>query len=178
MDNIVDYYNRNRGMFIFWVFIFIFILLLFFGKKVKNDYKLDIKSIYNLLANQKKSKVTFGKNEGICKKVIETIFYPFKFNKIRPDFLKYKKGKNLEIDIYNNDLKFGVEVNGIQHYKHTPFFHRSYDEFLQQQERDEFKRRRCEEKGVTLIEVPYFVKPQHMANYIKSELRKKGIDLF
>ena len=64
--------------------------------------------------------------------ILEDIFKR-PFYKIRPDFLRNDvTGYNLEIDLYNNDLKLAVEVQGDQHYKFIPFFHRNKDAFLNQ----------------------------------------------
>ena len=50
-----------------------------------------------------------SKGERICKEVAEKIFKR-PFDKIRPDFLKNDKtGRNMEIDVYNDELKLGIE---------------------------------------------------------------------
>lgn len=61
----------------------------------------------------------------------------------------------LEIDCYNNDLKLAVEYNGKQHYKHVTYFHKTEEEFIRQQQRDQMKREECIKLGIHLIEVPY-----------------------
>lgn len=80
------------------------------------------------------------------------------FNKIRPDFMvnqvtgsKY----NLEFDCYNEEMKLAVEYNGAQHYNYIPFFHKNKEAFYNQKYRDELKRIKCKELGITLIEIPY-----------------------
>ena len=54
----------------------------------------------------------------------------------RPDWLA-----GLELDFYFPDLKFGVEVNGTQHYLYVPQMQANTKDFLNQRRRDESKRR-------------------------------------
>ena len=64
-------------------------------------------------------------------------------------------GRNLEIDLYNDSLKIGVERNGEQHYVFPNTFHRTYEEFLNQIRRDQYKLDACDAHGIYLITVPY-----------------------
>lgn len=106
--------------------------------------------------------------------LLEHIF-KCKFYKIRPDFLRNEvTGYNLEIDLYNNDLKLGVEVQGNQHYKFTPFFHRNKETFLNQRYRDEMKKIKCMNAGITLIEIPYSVGEKGLKKYLLEQLRLNG----
>ena len=106
--------------------------------------------------------------------LLEHIFKK-KFYKIRPNFLRNEvTGYNLEIDLYNNDLKLGVEVQGNQHYKFTPFFHRNKETFLNQRYRDEMKKVKCMNAGITLIEIPYSVGEKGLKKYLLEQLRING----
>lgn len=105
---------------------------------------------------------------------LENIF-KMKFYKIRPDFLRNEvTGHNLEIDLYNDDLKLGIEVQGDQHYKFTPFFHRNKETFMLQRYRDEMKKQKCEKEGITLIEIPYKVGEKGLKKYLVNQLRLAG----
>ena len=107
-----------------------------------------------------------------CKYVLEHIFKK-PFTKIRPDMLKNPvTGFNLELDCYNEELKLGVEIQGIQHYKYTPYFHKNIDKFTIQQYRDEIKRNLCKQHGIYLIEVPYNIKIKNVHSYLKNEIKK------
>jgi len=110
-------------------------------------------------------KCSLGKSE---KLVFEYIVDKFKDNIIesnyRPDWLnnnnnsdlKLNKRKNLELDIFCKKLKFAIEYNGKQHYEYNTYFHNgNIENFHKQQERDKFKKKRCEEEGVYLIIIPY-----------------------
>ena len=106
--------------------------------------------------------------------ILENIF-KVPFYKIRPDFLRNDvTGHNLEIDLYNDDLKLAIEVQGDQHYKFTPFFHRNKDSFLMQRYRDEMKKEKCRKEGIVLIEVPYKVGEKGLHKYLVNQLRLHG----
>lgn len=100
------------------------------------------------------------------------------FTKIRPDMLKNNvTGHNLELDLYNDELKLGIEYSGVQHYKFVPFFHKNYEHFLTQKYRDEIKRMLCQKNEIHLIEIPYTVKLKDMETFIRIEARKLGFEV-
>jgi hypothetical protein len=106
------------------------------------------------------------------------IIFGVPFTKIRPDMLKNNvTGQNLELDLYNDELKLGIEYSGIQHYKFVPFFHKNYEQFQTQKYRDEIKRMLCEKNGIKLIEIPYTVKLKDMETFIRIEARKLGFEV-
>lgn len=106
------------------------------------------------------------KYQNICCKVLEEI-YKKPFTSSRPGWLKNPEtGGILEIDCYNEDLKIGVEYNGVQHYRYPNIFHKTYDEFIKQVRRDQYKHKRCDEQGVYLITVPYNVPQDKIRDYI------------
>ena len=118
---------------------------------------------------------TDSKGEIECRRVLEKIFNK-PFNKARPNFLNNPVtggNFNLELDCYNEELKIAVEMNGQQHYKYVPFFHKNYEAFLNQKYRDDMKRRMCKDENIILIEVPYTVKLENIERFIKDELRMK-----
>jgi hypothetical protein len=102
------------------------------------------------------------------------------FPKIRPSFLNnpVTGGRhNLEIDCYNDELKLGVEVQGVQHYKYVPYFHKNYEAFMNQKYRDQMKRYLCKENGIRLIEVPYNVKESDVRRFLENECKTLGIKI-
>lgn len=135
------------------------------GRKYNEKY-----NNYNNYTNIPEKKDSKGEVE--CRNVLEKIFDK-PFTKTRPDFLKNEitGGYNLEIDCYNDELKIGVEYNGVQHYKYIPYFHKNKEAFYNQKYRDELKRRMCKDNGIYLIEVPYTVKIENIESYISKELR-------
>jgi len=121
-----------------------------------------------------KEKKEKSKGEGKCRQVLQTI-YGKHFPSTRPYFLKSPEtGKNLELDCYNPDLKIAVEYHGQQHYKHIPHFHKTENDFINQQRRDQWKKKTCEDLGICYIEVPYTVKLHEIYNYIYTELKMRG----
>ena len=102
---------------------------------------------------------------------IENIFNS-PFYKIRPNFLKNEAtGRNLEIDLFNKELGLGIEIQGIQHYKFSPRFHLSQQQFIEQQQRDQLKLHKCRQFGITIIEVPYHIKEKEVRNYLITQLK-------
>ena len=96
------------------------------------------------------------KNENCMFEYITQYFKDYKFEKIRPVWLKNTTGWNLELDCYCEQLKLAFEYNGMQHYHYTKFFHNNdINKFYYQQEKDKLKKKLCEENSVYLIIIPY-----------------------
>ncbi len=75
--------------------------------------------------------------------------------RIRPDWLKYTTGNNVELDLFNAPFGLAIEVQGPHHYRSVAGL--ANDEKSQaQQDRDTFKRHRCAERGVKLWTVAIF----------------------
>ena len=152
-------------------------------REEENEEKRELENSSNEYLNNfvkntksvKKRKSIPKKHETRCRIILENLFKS-PFISIRPDFLKYPKtGKNLELDMYNEDLKLALEYDGVHHRKFTEFFHKTEQDFFNQQDRDQFKEERCRELGIILIRVPDTVKYDDLEEYIKNELDKKGI---
>ena len=120
-----------------------------------------------------------SKGELECRRVLEKLFRQ-SFPSCRPNFLSNPVtggGYNLEIDCFNEGLRLGVEYNGVQHYKFSPYFHNSKEAFMNQKYRDDMKRRMCKDNGIMLIEVPYTVKQQDIEAHLIRELTYLGFKL-
>ncbi len=162
-----------------WILYFIigFLLLWIIGQWLKDTP--DVLQPYfkknRKLALEKEPNVSRG--ETVSKKAAEKIFKK-RFQKIRPDFLKNNvTGMNLEIDIFNEELKLGIEYSGRQHYEFVPFFHKNKEAFLNQKYRDEIKRMKCQTEGINLIEIPYTVPLEDIESFIRLEAKKMGYDI-
>ena len=154
-------------------------------KKVKSKYNIEHeanKLIHNLSSYfnnpfehtqkiiQAKSNPKRWKKEEQCRAILEKL-YQRRFPSVRPDFLKSPRtGKNLELDCYNHELRIALEYNGKQHYKYCPYFHKHKKAFYAQVHRDNWKRKKCQENGIHLIEVPYYILEHDLEDYIKNKL--------
>lgn len=113
------------------------------------------------------------KHERRCREILEDIFNPHLFPSVRPSFLKNPQtGRNLEIDCYNSSLRIGLEYQGVQHRKYTPWYHRSIDDFRRQVDRDQYKKKRLEEENIFMIYVPDTVKYRDLDKYIRVKLKE------
>lgn len=163
------------GLSLFVIFI-LFVVNYFSGEK--GSYT-NVRNALPALENDYFTPSTIGKEhtgkdsklEIKSKFILENIFKR-PFTKIRPNFLRNDvTGENLEIDLYNPDLKLGFEINGQQHYKFVPFFQKNHEAFRNQQYRDHMKREKCRQNGITLVEVPYSVGENGLKNFIVEQLR-------
>jgi len=168
-----DKYNK-------WIvigFSFIVICYLIFKYVISDWIDNDNKDLVVSLLTQKKKRYApkESKGEMMCRDFATQLFGK-PFIKIRPDFLRNDQtGHNLELDIYNDELKLAIEYNGIQHYKYIPHFHKNEEAFKAQQYRDKLKEERCRQNGIKLIIVPYTVKHHDIADYLYNEAKKLNI---
>lgn len=92
------------------------------------------------------------------KKLYDLLTYLFVNDEIiyreRHDFLSNPEtGLPLELDIYIPTLNIAFEYDGEQHYKYFKFIHGNEMNFIKMQNRDNFKKDRCKELGITLIRI-------------------------
>ena len=145
----------------------------FCKNKYNNKYnnKYTDECIKKALGPYKPYNVTnISKGEQKCKQIIENI-YNVPFFCIRPDFLKNPTtNRNLELDLYNDELKIAIEHNGIQHYEWPNYTGQSKKKFIKQLQRDRFKAEQCNANGIYLIQVPYTIPHNKLEKYIISKL--------
>ncbi len=115
-------------------------------------------------------------SERICRGLFEAIFKE-DFKKTRPEWLKNSEGHQLELDGYNDELKLAFERQGEQHYEFPNYFFKTIKEFISQLSNDQQKEELCETHGVTLIEVPYWIKYGEYQDYIIKQCKAKGIEV-
>ena len=109
-----------------------------------------------------------GKFERLSRKFFEEIFQK-EFPKERPNWLVNSRGNQMELDGYNKDLKLAFEAQGEQHYRAVPHFNQTLDD-LEQRIRDDLRKLElCKQNDVTLIQVPYFISPNNMQQYITNQ---------
>ncbi len=168
-----------RCILLFFLLIFFYFLYRHKTKRLNNkfvgigDFKLGSTPIIDLIKPHFKSKhKRINKTEEKCRRIIQKI-YGTPFPSIRPDFLKSPRThRNLELDCYNANLGIALEYNGKQHYTYCPHFHKSKKDFYSQVHRDDWKRKKCREMGIKLIEIPYWIEEHKLEEYITNELRK------
>ena len=170
ITNLWETYGFDMLVIISVIFLFIYALSRI-GKKGSYDKFFTLGSCES---KKKRGPPKDSKGEIACRNYLENTFSK-SFAKARPDFLRnpVTGGRfNLELDCYNPEMKLAVEYQGIQHYKFVPYFHQNKATFENQKYRDHLKRMLCEQKGITLIEVPYSVNHTEIDNYLERELVK------
>ena len=136
------------------------------------NYYTDVPSTSTDRKKKKKYRAE-SRGEDICRRVLET-FYGVPFQPARPDFLVNPETmRNLELDMYNPDLKLALEYNGVQHYKYPNKFHRSREEHEAQKKRDRIKAEACEKAGINLIIVPYTVPYTDIPKFLEELIPEK-----
>lgn len=121
-----------------------------------------------------------SKFETNCKIILEQIFKGYKFETIRPNWLKNPEtNHNLEIDLYCeiDGEKLALEANGGFHVSYPNIFHNSLEEFLKTVRRDDYKRKICKIHGITLITIPYIGDFGELRKYIIKQLILLAKDL-
>ncbi len=97
----------------------------------------------------------------------------YEFEKTFNWLINPKTNYKMRLDGYFEDLKLGIEYDGIQHYEYTPGLDKTYDDFLNRQKRDKIKDQLCKENGVKLIRIKYD-EPLN-EEYLKQKLINEGI---
>ena len=121
-----------------------------------------------------------SRTEKLCRQYFEEWYAEgdhapnFKFQNTRPDWLiNPDTGYKMELDGYNPKCKCAFEYNGIQHYKYKPEWHKTKNDFLEQQKRDQLKYQICYKRGLRLCIIPYqynCYRPDQLRTYIRDWL--------
>jgi hypothetical protein len=69
--------------------------------------------------------------------------------------------------MYNADLGLAFEYDGAQHTQFTPHYHGTKEYFQYRMLLDRLKDDLCKERGVTLIRIPYTVRPGNLLSYLQ-----------
>lgn len=73
---------------------------------------------------------------------------------IIPEQVLFGRNK-FRADFYLPDHNTIIEFNGKQHYEYSKFYHRTEEDFVNQQDRDQRLRVYCKKNKIRLIEIPY-----------------------
>lgn len=139
------------------------------GKCLSNVYK-GVDATYKWecslghIFNNRFSKIKKGQwcptcsKSGISEEVARTTFEQMTgetFPKIRPAWLKNKRGYQMEFDGYSNKLGIAFEYHGIQHFEMNNMFMKNSELLAQRIEDDESKQELAAENGVKLFVLTY-----------------------
>jgi hypothetical protein len=172
LQRIIDKFYKYLYLILFLGSLFLFAAVVIYQRAPARHavQTQDLVDAWN--ADYRPKKRIHKKHEQRCRLILETILRA-PFPSVRPDFLRYKTGKNLELDGYNESLGLAFEYQGVQHRKYCPgLFHRDHSDFVNQQERDAFKKRTCEALGVRVIYIPDTVPYDSLWDYIETELTR------
>lgn len=112
-----------------------------------------------------------SRSEADAIKYLEEITH-HKFPTAYPKWLVWK-GKNLELDGYNDKLKLALEFSGPLHTKWNAS-RESYIKYFERLVRDIVKLRLCKRHGVNLIVIDASLPSRHWRNYLLSRLFDLG----
>ena len=115
-----------------------------------------------------------GMSERICRALLERMT-GVHFSKARPQWLRSKRGGQMEFDGYAPSLGVAFEYHGKQHYQRNIFFHKDPRAFKRRQQDDEQKRRLCRRRKVTLLEVPYRIPREQLQVYLANLLDRANL---
>ena len=77
------------------------------------------------------------------------------FEEVALEGSKTSKNGLLYVDFLLPSQSLAIEVQGEQHSKYVPFFHKTKAGFTRSKVRDDIKREWCELNDITLVELPY-----------------------
>jgi len=101
------------------------------------------------------------------RKLIENIIKK-PFPKKRPNWLiNPKTGYKLELDCYNEELKIAFEYDGHFHFEIRKGLNNNLEKT---KELDFIKNKLCEQNGIKLIRIPYFLKEDQIKNIVIKEI--------
>jgi hypothetical protein len=133
------------------------------GSKMKARWKCRLghyfeRSLQNIVAD--KTFCTVCTQNSLAERLAHTVLeklFGRPFVKIRIPNSKSLRGRTLEVDLYNKDLKLAVEIHGPQHYKPVDFHGRGIEDAKQKleilKENDRRTRLACKNQGIALLEV-------------------------
>ena len=75
----------------------------------------------------------------------------------------------MELDGYNKSLSLAFEAQGEQHYRAVAHFNQTLKDLEQRTEDDLTKLELCKQNNVILIQIPYYVHPSNIQQYITTK---------
>jgi len=114
-----------------------------------HPFERSYRSIFDLQTFCKTCSSSYS--EMLCRTLAENLFgVPFQSVRVRG--MRSRKGRPLELDMYNAKLGIAIEHNGPHHYKSVSNWG-GEEAFTIQRENDELRRNYCKQSGIHLIEI-------------------------
>jgi hypothetical protein len=114
-----------------------------------------------------------GLGERFCRAMFERIF-DAPFAKSRPRWLVNARGKQMELDGFNQEMNLAFEYQGRQHYAEVAHFHRK-GSLARRRRDDAAKNVLCKAHEITLIEVPHTIQHEDVQQFIYDQCRSLGL---
>ena len=112
---------------------------------------------------------TFNISEELCRTTFEQIF-KVPFNRIKPSWIRNKRGYKLELDGYNEKLGVAFEYQGEQHYK--ALFYDDKKSLSKRISHDRLKKSLCKKNNVSLIIITYRNNLLNLPKLIEKNLQR------
>lgn len=125
-----------------------------------NEYRLDLKGRV-VKADERRPRSTY---HIAARDILKGLFPTSQILEEVP--ITIRKHDNAFLDFFITQFRLVIEVHGQQHYKFTPMFHASSQDFIKQRKRDADIREWCAVNNFTYIELRYDEKPKEWINKI------------
>ena len=124
-------------------------------KNIKDDEEFLIK-YHSFIENGCSAGNTISIYENSCKEILNKIGIDFKQHVPIKDFSKILCCQNtIYPDFYVDSINSYIEYDGKQHYQFTPIFQNSYQDFINQVNRDNTLVQYCKENNIKLLRISY-----------------------
>lgn len=127
-----------------------------------NEYKLTLGG-YTVTGNETRPRSTYHLT---AREILKQLFPTSQILEEVP--VNLRRNQKVHIDFLINQFKIVVEVHGQQHYKFTPMFHASAQDFIKQKKRDADLKEWCAINNFTYIELKYDESPKQWIEKINT----------
>ena len=126
------------------------------------EYNLDLKKY-----SKQRSRCSYYHR--VARELLQEIFSGYSiYEEVKlPGTVNPAKKSVLYLDFYIPNGIMGVEVHGEQHFKYTPYFHKSRAGFAMSKKRDLDKKEWCRINEITLVELRWDEDPEYWREKIE-----------
>jgi len=125
-----------------------------------NEYKLNLKGRV-VKADERRPRSTYHIS---ARDMLKRLFPTSQILEEVP--ITIRRGEYAFLDFFITQFRLVIEVHGQQHYKFTPMFHASAQDFIKQKKRDVDIKEWCAINNLTFIELRYDERPEEWINKI------------